>query len=122
LTKAGKEGNIIYARATIIHIYPDRIEEGVKLYRKSVIPEAKKQKGYCGDILLIDRKTGNGNSITFWNSEKDAIANEENCYYQEQIVKFIPFYTAPPIREGYEVRINTFADPAKKKPSKKAKS
>lgn len=112
----------MYARATIIHIYPDRIEEGVKLYRKSVIPDAKKQKGYCGDILLIDPKTGNGNSITFWNSEQDAIANEKNCYYQEQIVKFIPFYSAPPTREGYEVRINTFEASANKKAAKKAKS
>ena len=112
----------MYARATIIHIFPDRIEEGVKLYRRSVIPDAKKQKGYCGDILLIDPKTGKGNSITFWDSEKDALANEENLYYQDQLVKFIVFYTAPPIREGYEVRINTFTDFPKNKSAKKAKS
>jgi len=110
----------MYARNTIIHVPPDRIEECVKLYRKSVIPDAKKQKGYCGDLLLVDRKTGKGNSITFWKSEKDAIANEENLYYQEQLVKFLVFYTAPPIREGYEVRINTFADLPKKKSAKKA--
>jgi hypothetical protein len=114
----------MYARNTVFYISPDRINEGVKLYRKSVIPDAKKQKGYCGDLLLIDRKTGKGNSITFWKNEKDAIANEESLYYQDQLVKFLGFYTAQgaPIREGYEVRINTFADLQKKKSIKKAKS
>jgi hypothetical protein len=113
----------MYARVTIIHVYPDRIDEGVERYRKSFIPDAKKQKGYCGDLLLVDPKTGKGNSITFWKSEKDAIANEENLFYQEQLVKFLTFFPPgkPPIREGYEVRINTFGIPAKKKAAKKAK-
>jgi hypothetical protein len=112
----------MFARITIIHVYPDRIDEAVELYRKSVIPDAKKQKGYRGDCLLIDRKTGEGNSITFWKSEKDAIANEENLYYQEQLVKFLVFFSAPPIREGYEVAINALAALTKKKSTKKAKS
>jgi len=114
----------MYARNTIFQIPPDRIEEGVKLYRKSVLPEAKKQKGYCGDLLLIDNKTGKGNSITFWKTEKDAIANEESLYYQDQLVKFRGFFTdlGRPIREGYEVRINTFANLPGKKAAKKAKS
>jgi heme-degrading monooxygenase HmoA len=113
---------MMYARITIIHVPPDRIDEGVKLYRKSVIPDAKKQKGYCGDLLLVDPKTGKGNSITFWESEKAAIATDENLFYQEQLVKFLTFFSAPPIREGYEVRINTFEDLPKKKSTKKAKS
>jgi hypothetical protein len=114
----------MYARITIIHVYPDRIDEAVELYRKSVIPDAKKQKGYRGDFLLIDRKTGKGNSITFWKSEKDAIANEDNLYYQEQLVKFLAFFQAPVnvVREGYEVVINTWGAPGKKKSTKKAKS
>ncbi len=112
----------MYARNTIFYVHMDRIDEGAKLYRKSFIPEAKKQKGYCGDLLLIDRKTGKGSSITFWKSEKDALANEENLFYQEQLVKFITFFSAPPIREGYEVLINTFTAPSRKKTAKKAKS
>ncbi len=114
----------MFARITIIHVYLDRIDEAVELYRKSFIPDAKKQKGYCGDLLLIDRKTGKGNSITFWKSEKDAIANEENLFYQEQVVKFLTFFSAPVtvIREGYEVEINAFEASAKKKFPQKAKS
>lgn len=114
----------MFARITIIHVYLDRIDEAVELYRKSFIPDAKKQKGYRGDVLLIDRKTGKGNSITFWESEKDAIANEENLFYQEQVVKFLTFFSAPVtvIREGYEVAISALGAPAKKKFPQKAKS
>jgi len=93
----------MFARLTIIQIKTDRIDKGVKLYEESVIPAAKSQKGYKGASLMVDRKTGRGVSITLWASEDDALENERNLYYQEQVTKFIPFYTAPPIREGYEV-------------------
>jgi len=61
------------------------------------------QKGYCGAYLLLDRKTGKAVALTLWESEKDAIANEQSGYYQEQVVKHLAFFAAPPIREGFEV-------------------
>ncbi|MFQ5722699.1 MAG: antibiotic biosynthesis monooxygenase family protein, partial [Candidatus Aminicenantales bacterium] len=70
-----------------------------------VVPEAKAQKGYCGLYLFIDRQSGKGVSISLWDSEKEAVANEKSRYYQEQVAKFIAFYAKPPIREGYEVSV-----------------
>ncbi len=93
----------MFARLTIARISPDRIDEFVKRYKESVIPAAKQQKGFQGAQVLFDRKTGNGMAITFWESEEDAVANEKNRYYQEQVAKFITFFKKPPIREGYEV-------------------
>ncbi len=93
----------MFARLTITRISPDRVDELVKRYKESVIPAAKQQKGYKGAQVLMDRKTGNGMAITFWESEEDAVANEKNRYYQEQVAKFITFFKKPPIREGYEV-------------------
>lgn len=95
----------MFARLTRVHVKIDRIDELIKRYEESVIPAAKSQKGYRGAYLLVDRKTGEGVSITFWTSEEDALANERNRYYQEQVAKFINFYTQPPIREGYEVSV-----------------
>lgn len=95
----------MFARLTIVKIKLDRIDEAVKLYKESVIPAAKSQIGYKAAYLLLDRKTGKGVSVTIWESEEDALANEKNLYYQEQVTKFLPFYTAPPIREGYEVMV-----------------
>lgn len=95
----------MYARLTIMQVDTDRIDEGIEFYQESIVPAAKTQKGFRGIYLLVDRKTGKSISLTLWDSEEDAIANEKSRYYQEQIVKGVQFYTKPPIREGYEVVI-----------------
>jgi heme-degrading monooxygenase HmoA len=93
----------MFARLTTAQIQVDRIDRFIKIYEESVVPAAKSQKGFKSICLFMDRKTGKGLSIAFWESEEDAIANEKNRYYQEQVAKFITFYTKPPTREGYEV-------------------
>ena len=50
-------------------------------------------------------KTGKGLSIAIWDSEADAIANEQSGYYKEQVDRFKDFYIAKPIREGYLVTV-----------------
>jgi heme-degrading monooxygenase HmoA len=95
----------MYARVTSAQIDPKNIEEFAKIYRESVVPAAKKQKGFKGISLLFDPKTGEGLSISYWKSEEDCIATEKNLFYQEQVAKFIPFYVKHPIRDGYEVMI-----------------
>jgi len=95
----------MYARLTIMKVNTDRIDEGIEFYQENVVPAAKTQKGFRGVYLLVDRKTGKSISLTLWDSEKDAIANEKSRYYQEQVLKGVQFYTKPPIREGYEVVI-----------------
>ncbi len=93
----------MFARLTTLNVREDKIDEGITIYEKSVIPAARKQKGFVAAYLLSDRKTGKGISVTFWKSEEDALANEQNRYYQEQLIKFIDLMQTPPIREGYEV-------------------
>ncbi len=95
----------MFARLTTVNVWEDKIEEAISIYEKSVVPEARKQKGFLGAYLLSDRKTGKGIALTFWRSEEDALANERNLYYQEQLIKFINILKTPPIREGYEVAV-----------------
>ena len=95
----------MFARLTIFEVKIDKLDETTKIFEESVIPAAKLQKGHRGGYLLTDRKTGKGIAITLWDSEEDAIANEQSGYYQEQLGKFKGFFTAPPVREGYEVSI-----------------
>ena len=95
----------MFARLTIVQVKIDKLDETVKIFEEGVIPAAKSQKGYREGYLLTDRKTGKGISITLWDSEKDAIANEQSGYYQKQVGKFKDFFTAPPVREGYEVSL-----------------
>jgi len=95
----------MYARVTEINVKLDKVEEAIELYATSVVPAAKSQRGFAGAYLLTDKSTGKGMAITFWKTEKDALANEHNRYYQEQLVKFLDFFQSPPIREGYEVSV-----------------
>ena len=100
-----KEEPIMFARLTIVQSKPDKRDEVTKIYRESVVPSAKSQKGYRGIYLLSDPKTGKGISISLWDSEEDAIANEKSGYYQEQVGKFKEYFTAPSVQEGYEVTV-----------------
>ncbi len=95
----------MFARVTMVQVDLNKFDETIGIFRDSVIPAAKSQKGYQSAYLLTDRKTGKGISITLWGSEEDANANEQSGYYQEQLGKFKDSFTAPPVREGYEVSI-----------------
>ena len=95
----------MFARFTIVQVGVDKIDETIKLYEESVVPSAKSQKGFRGITLFTDRQSGNGYSISIWDSEEDAIANEQSGYYKEQVGRFAAFMTAPPVQEGYEVAV-----------------
>jgi heme-degrading monooxygenase HmoA len=95
----------MFARLMIVPMKIDKLDEGRNIYAESIIPAAKSQKGYRGAYLLSDRKTGKAVSITLWDSEEDAIANEQSGYLQEQVSKLKEFFIAPPVREGYEVSV-----------------
>ena len=69
------------------------------------LAEACKQKGFSGIYLLSDFNTGKSLSIAIWNSEEEALANEQSGYYKAQVDKFKDLMTAPPIREGYKVTV-----------------
>jgi hypothetical protein len=96
----------MFARATSGQVDPKNIEQCVKIYEESVVPAAKAQKGFVAISLLVNPETGDFLSIGYYESEENAVANERNLYYQEQVAKFIPFYVKDPIREGYEVLID----------------
>jgi heme-degrading monooxygenase HmoA len=95
----------MFARVTVVQVDLNKFDETTDIFRDSVLPAAKSQEGYQGAYLLTDRNTGKGIAITLWDSEVEALANEQSGYYQEQLGKFKGFFTAPPVREGYEVSI-----------------
>jgi len=95
----------MFSRVTLMAFKQGMAAAAVRIYKTSVLPAAKAQKGYRGSYFLTDGKTDKCIAVTFWASERDAAANEENRYYQEQLVKFMSLYAMPPIREGYDVAV-----------------
>ncbi|MFC1900998.1 antibiotic biosynthesis monooxygenase family protein [Chloroflexota bacterium] len=93
----------MFARLTTVTVQKDRIDEAIKVFADNIVPAAKSQKGYQMIYLLINRETGKGISMSVWDSEEDAAANEKTGYYQEQVGKVAPFFTSAPVLDGYEV-------------------
>ena len=92
----------MFARLMIAPMKIDKLDEAINIYMDGIGPAVKSQKGYVGAYLLVDRKTGKVISISLWDNEEEAIANEKSGYLQEQVVKLKEFFTAPVTREGYE--------------------
>ena len=95
----------MFARFSIIHTGIDKVDEAAELFEESVVPAFKLQKGYNAAYFINERHTGKSICISIWDSEEDALKNEESHLYQEQLVKFMSFFTEPPYREGYDVLV-----------------
>ncbi len=93
----------MFARVTTVYGRKDLVDSAVKIAKESIVPAAKQQKGFKNLITLVDRESGKGMFISIWDSKENAEANEENQYYQKQLMKLMVTFTADPIREGFEV-------------------
>ena len=88
----------MHARLLKIRIKIDEIDEASKVFEKTVIPLCKSQKGFKGAYFMSNRKTGYCIPVTLWESEEDMIANEQNRFFQEQVVKFMKYFKEPPAK------------------------
>jgi heme-degrading monooxygenase HmoA len=95
----------MHARVTIATAQPGKADDVIKVVRDSILPAAKKQKGFKGLFDLIDRKTGKGMVITMWNTEAEMTAGESSGFYREQVAKAAPFLAGAPTLERYEVSV-----------------
>jgi len=93
------------ARVVTVQVRPGTIDAAIRIYRDSVVPAARQQKGFQGGLLLTDRNTGKGIVVSLWKTEADMREGETNGYYEEQIAKFASILAGPPIRESHEVSV-----------------
>jgi len=60
----------VYARVTEFEGHPERMEEGVRLFREEVIPWLRDATGFRGWIVLFDRPGEKALALTFWATEE----------------------------------------------------
>jgi heme-degrading monooxygenase HmoA len=84
---------------------PDKVDETIKVMRDSILPAAKKQKGFKGLFYLTNHNTHKGMVIVLWNTEADMTAGESSGFYREQVAKEMPLLAGPPTMEHYEVSV-----------------
>ncbi len=95
----------MYARITTFYIKREAQKEAEKIYRESIIPEAKNQAGYRGAYFLARTNESKFLSITYWEDISNAVANEKSGYFDAQVEKLQEYLIGPPEVEGYQVTI-----------------
>lgn len=95
----------MFARVTTLQVRLDTVDQATSMYRDSVVPAAKAQKGYRAAYLLTDAASGKSISVTVWDTVEDLQANEASGFFQEQVAKFAAFMTSQPVREIYKVDV-----------------
>ena len=93
----------MHGRIVSVQVEPEDLGKAVDIYRDSVIPAAKEQKGFHDALLFTDSATGRAVSITIWETEGDLLAGQASGYYQEQIAKFAELMIRTPEQEGFEL-------------------
>jgi len=93
----------MFARLVSAQARSDKLNEAIRIWKEKDIPLMKSVKGYRGAYLLTDHKTGRAISITLWDSEEDAIADEQSALHQKQLDMYKDLMTGEPIHQRYEV-------------------
>ena len=94
----------MFARLVSAQVGADKVNEGITIWKEKDIPLMESVKGYRGAYLLIDRKTGKVTSMTLWDSEEEAIADEKSILHQEQVDMYKGLLLGEPITQYFEVK------------------
>jgi heme-degrading monooxygenase HmoA len=57
----------MYARVTAMRVDPSRIDQGITKFNE-VLPTLRPVPGYAGAALLVNRDTGEGFGVTYWDT------------------------------------------------------
>lgn len=95
----------MFARVTFATAQTGKTDDVAKVVRDSILPAAKKQKGFKGLSYMANNTTHKGMVIVMWNTEADMTASENSGFYKEQVAKAAPFLAGAPTMEHYEVRV-----------------
>jgi heme-degrading monooxygenase HmoA len=95
----------MHARVVSMEILPMDIEEAIRIYQDLVVPAAKEERGFRGALLLTDPYTGEGASISLWESEDDLHASEASGFYHRKLDQLDALFISTPVRKHYEVSV-----------------
>jgi hypothetical protein len=62
----------LIARVTTFEGDPERMVEGVRIYREQVVPWLRDSTGFRGVIILVDHENDRGMGFSFWTTMEAA--------------------------------------------------
>jgi heme-degrading monooxygenase HmoA len=96
----------VHARVVSMETLPMSMGEAVRIYQELVVPAAKEQRGFRGALMLTDPDTGEGVSISLWESEDDMHASEASGFYHRKLDELDALFISTPVRKHYEVGVH----------------
>jgi heme-degrading monooxygenase HmoA len=100
-----KGDEYMFARAVNVQFQSSRVDEATHIFKDTILPVLKEQKGFKGQLLLTQRDTGKAISINLWETEGDLTAFETSPLYRELMGKMGEILVGPPAGERFEVSI-----------------
>jgi heme-degrading monooxygenase HmoA len=73
----GRKAGAMFVRVTRFHSAPDRIDGVVENFQRTAMSGFGPLKGFIGGAVLVDRGTGAGHAVTYWDSAESMQASEE---------------------------------------------
>jgi heme-degrading monooxygenase HmoA len=67
----------MYARITTTHSPRERMDKGIEVVQKEILPEMSQAPGFRGLVGLIQRTSNMGLTISFWEDEESLRQSEE---------------------------------------------
>lgn len=119
----------MFIRATRVQTPPASVQQAIDTFERTTLPGLRAAPGCLGGVLLVDRQSGAGVGITYWESAKAMAAGEQaGIKARTQSVQSVPGSqiinverfevmimdrAAPPQAGGF-VRLNTLAGDSEK--------
>ena len=100
----------MHARAATIQIQPGKMQEFIDLFKETMAPVVKAQKGFQGQYLMTDASSAKALAISLWETESAMLATESSSgYIPETVAKFSSVLVGPPVFDHYELSAETSA-------------
>jgi len=81
----------MFLRATRLQTPPDKVNDSIQNFEANVLKNLRAAPGNQGAILLVNRETGAGEGITYWESAKALAASEAiGTQSRTQTTKAVP--------------------------------
>jgi heme-degrading monooxygenase HmoA len=95
----------VHAQVVSMEMLPMNVGEAVRIYRDRVVPAAREQEGFRGAWMLTDPETGEGLSISLWDSIDDMHGSGGSSFYHRKLSELEDFFISTPVRKHYEVSV-----------------
>jgi heme-degrading monooxygenase HmoA len=94
---------MMHARVTTFHAQPGKIDEGIRIFEESVIPQLKEVKGFVSTQLLIDRLANTVMGVTLYETLADLEAGTTLFRQMLATPSSTAILAGPPVVAVYEV-------------------